>query len=169
MKNYIPRRTNAESNLKFRIAIFGSHFSKVEKSRSRHVVSSKFLACNKTCKERCERNKRKISREMDLGKGIWREIEKEEGKRGREGEREAERENAKEKDNEEGARTWELSFRKVEGWHERKSGNLLRLGAALLSLPPSFSLSRSSSWILLHPSSSFISLRLSLLFTVEAI
>lgn len=36
------------SNLKFRIAIFDSRFSKVEKSRSRHVVSSKFLARNET-------------------------------------------------------------------------------------------------------------------------
>lgn len=78
MKHHIPGRINAEaqSNLKFRIAIFGSHFSKVEKSRSRHVAPSKFLARNETCKERRERNKRDVSREMDLGKGIQRETEK---------------------------------------------------------------------------------------------
>lgn len=73
MKHHIPGRTNAEaqSNLKFRIAIFDSHFSKVEKSRSRHVASPKFLARNETLREeRRERNKRKVSREMDPEKEI---------------------------------------------------------------------------------------------------
>lgn len=94
MKRYIPGRiiAEAQSNLKFRIAIFGSHFSKVEKSRSRHVAPSKFFAGNGIGEERRE-SRRKESRKTDRGKGIYKERRRKE-KEGR-GEREGERKTKK--------------------------------------------------------------------------
>lgn len=90
-KHHIPWQANigAQFNLKFRIAIFGSHFVEAEKSHSRDVSHSQsFSLAMKSAK----RGKREIEKERDrwkestgtktkLAKGIDRKEIMEEGKR----------------------------------------------------------------------------------------